>query len=59
MIVERKVEKLVKINERTCEKRRSGSELVWLAEHARWCMHNHPGRLKVRLLKIQLYSLCV
>ncbi len=57
---ERKVVKFNQVNERMCERRRSSSELVWLVEPARWCMHNHLGRLKVRLLKIQLtLSLCV
>lgn len=41
-----------------CERRRFSPELVWLVDHARWCMHNHLGRLKVRLLKIEL-TLCV
>lgn len=58
---ERKVEKFNQVNERMCERRSSSTELVWLVEHARWRMHNHLGRLKVRLLKTQLtlFSLCV
>lgn len=52
-------EKINEINQRTCERSRSGAELVELVERARWCIHNHLGRLKVRLLKIQLTpSLC-
>lgn len=39
-----------------CERRRASAELVWRAGHARWCMHNHLGRLKVRLLKL---TVCV
>lgn len=47
------------VKDRTCERRRSSSELVQQVDHAGWCMHNYLEGVKVRLCWCRLFKLCV